>query len=128
MQSQTEDVIIMAHVETLRILLSVVHNPYSSDMVHYLPSLGIEQVAPAIIPPVAANKKRGRGVRGLYLITMHEETSLAEILLMLGWCGIMQFLSLPMNEVQLYSTPWCSFSLLHSCCSMFLLALLFELR
>lgn len=59
MESQTEDIIIVAHVETLSILLSVVHNPYSSDMVHYLPSLGVEQVAPAIVPPVAANKWRG---------------------------------------------------------------------
>lgn len=66
MQSQTEDVIIMAHVETLRILLSVVHNPYSSNMVHYLPSLGIEQVAPAIIPPVAANKKGVGGEGALF--------------------------------------------------------------
>ncbi len=56
--SQTEDVIIMTHVETLGILLSVVHNPNGSHMIDYLPSLGVEQVAPAIITPVAANKQK----------------------------------------------------------------------
>lgn len=55
--SQTEDVIIMAHVETLGILLPVVHNPNGSYMVDDLPGLGVEQVASAIITPVAANKK-----------------------------------------------------------------------
>lgn len=57
MDSQAEDVIIMAHVETLGILLSVVHNPNSGYMVDYLTGLGVEQVAPAIITPVAAKKK-----------------------------------------------------------------------
>lgn len=57
MYSQTEDVIIVTHVETLGILLSVVHNPNGSHMVDYLPGLGVEQVASAIITPVAANKK-----------------------------------------------------------------------
>lgn len=47
----------MTHVETLGILLSVVHNPNGSHMVDYLPGLGVEQVASAIITPVAANKK-----------------------------------------------------------------------
>ena len=56
MDSQTEDVIIMTHVETLGILLSVVHNSNSSYMVDYLPGLGVEQVAPAIVASVAANK------------------------------------------------------------------------
>lgn len=55
MDGQTEDVIIMAHVETLGILLSVVHNPNGGYMVDYLTGLGVEQVAPAIITPVAAN-------------------------------------------------------------------------
>lgn len=57
MDSQTQNVIIMPHIETLGILLSVVHNPDSSYMVDYLPSLGVEQVAPAIVAPVAAKKK-----------------------------------------------------------------------
>lgn len=52
----------MAHVETLGILLSVVHNPNGSYMVDYLPGLGVEQVAPAIITPVAANNKRGKSI------------------------------------------------------------------
>ena len=56
--SQTQDVIVMAHVETLGILLSVVHDPDGSYMVDYLPGLGVEQVAPAIITPVAAKVKR----------------------------------------------------------------------
>lgn len=56
--SQTEDVIIMAHVETLGILLSVVHNPNGSYMVDYLPSLGVEQITPAIIAPVTATKRK----------------------------------------------------------------------
>lgn len=45
----------MTHVETLRILLPVVYNPYCGYMVDDLPSLGVEQVAPAIVAPVAAN-------------------------------------------------------------------------
>lgn len=57
MDSQTEDVIIMAHVETLGILLSVVHNPNSGYMVDYLAGLGVEQIAPAIVTPVAAKKQ-----------------------------------------------------------------------
>lgn len=57
MDSQTEDVVIMAHVEALGVLLSVIYDPYGSHVVHYLTGLGIEQVAPAIITPVAANKK-----------------------------------------------------------------------
>lgn len=48
----------MTHVETLGILLSVVHHPNGSYMVDYLSSLGVEQVAPAIITPVAAKKQR----------------------------------------------------------------------
>lgn len=58
MDSQTQDVIIMPHIETLGILLSVVNNPNGSYMVDYLPSLGVEQVTPAIVAPVAANKRK----------------------------------------------------------------------
>lgn len=58
MDSQTEDVIIMAHVEALGVLLSVVYDPYGSHVVHYLTGLGIEQVAPAIITPVATKEKK----------------------------------------------------------------------
>lgn len=54
--SQAKDVVIVAHVESLSILLSVVHNPNGSHVVHYLPSLSVEQVAPAIVAPVAASK------------------------------------------------------------------------
>lgn len=57
MDSQTEDVIIMPHIETLGILLSVIHNPNGSYMVDYLPCLGVEQVTPAVVAPVAANKR-----------------------------------------------------------------------
>lgn len=55
MDGQTEDVVIMAHVETLGVLLSVVYNPNGSYMVDYLTSLGVKEVAPAVITPVAAN-------------------------------------------------------------------------
>lgn len=58
MDSQAEDVIIVTHVEALCVLLSVVHNPDGSHVVHNLTSLGVEQVAPAIITPVAANRKK----------------------------------------------------------------------
>lgn len=61
MNSQAEDVIIVAHVESLGILLSVVHNPNGSHVVNYLPGLSVEQVAPAIVAPVAATK-RGTGL------------------------------------------------------------------
>lgn len=57
MDSQTEDVIIMAHVESLGILLSVVHDPNGSYMVDYLTRLSVEQIAPAIITPIAATKQ-----------------------------------------------------------------------
>lgn len=56
MDSQTEDVVIVAHVEALSVLLPVVHHPDGSHVVHDLTGLGIEQVAPAIITPVAADK------------------------------------------------------------------------
>lgn len=46
----------MAHVESLSILLSVVHNPHCSYMVDNLPCLGVEQVASAIVAPVAAKE------------------------------------------------------------------------
>ena len=52
----------MAHVETLGILLSVVHDPNGSYMVDYLPGLGVEQVASAIITPVAANKNKKKTI------------------------------------------------------------------
>lgn len=55
----------MAHVETLCILLSVVHNPNGGYVVDYLPSLGVEQVAPAIITPVSAKKKKKHNTKGL---------------------------------------------------------------
>lgn len=58
MDRQTEDVIIMARVETLGILLSVVHNSDSGYMVDYLAGLGVEQVAPAVVTPVAAKKTK----------------------------------------------------------------------
>lgn len=58
MDSQTEDVIVMAHVEALGVLLSVVHDPYGSHVVHDLTRLGVEQVAPAIITPVAAKQNK----------------------------------------------------------------------
>lgn len=58
MDRQTEDVIIMAHVESLGILLSVVHDPNGSYMVDYLTRLSVEQIAPAIITPVAATKEK----------------------------------------------------------------------
>lgn len=64
--SQTEDVIVMAHVESLGILLSVVHNPNGSYMVDYLTRLSVEQIAPAIITPVAATKEKRQLKRALY--------------------------------------------------------------
>ena len=60
--SQTEDVIIMTHVETLGILLSVVYNPNGSYMVDYLPGLGVEKITPAIIAPVTATKRKINGL------------------------------------------------------------------
>lgn len=56
MDGQAEDVIIVAHVEPLGILLSVVHDPDGSHVVDYLPGLGVEQVAPAVVASVAANQ------------------------------------------------------------------------
>lgn len=58
MDGQTEDVVIMAHVETLGVLLSVVYNPNGSYVVNYLTSLGVKEVAPAIITSVAAIEKK----------------------------------------------------------------------
>lgn len=55
--SQTKDIIIMAHVESLGVLLPVVHNSNGSYMVDYLPCLGVEQVASAVVAPVTAMYK-----------------------------------------------------------------------
>lgn len=57
MDGEAEDVVIVAHVESLGILLSVVHNPNGSHVVDNLPRLSVEQVAPAIVAPVAATKQ-----------------------------------------------------------------------
>lgn len=57
MDSQAKDVVIVAHVEALGILLSVVHDPNGSHVVDDLPGLSVEQVAPAIVAPVAANQR-----------------------------------------------------------------------
>lgn len=76
MDRQTEDVIVMAHVEALGVLLSVVYDPYGSHVVHDLPGLGVEQVAPAIITPVAAKRKAananrlGTAARGTFRFTI----------------------------------------------------------
>lgn len=53
---QAEDVVIVAHVETLGVLLSVVHDADSSDVVNDLTRLSVEQIAPAVVAPVAAHK------------------------------------------------------------------------
>lgn len=58
--SQAKDVIIVAHVEPLGVLLSVVHDPNGSHVVDDLPGLSVEQVAPAIVAPVAATKRHSR--------------------------------------------------------------------
>lgn len=47
----------MAHVEALSVLLPVVHDSNGGHVVHDLTRLRIEQVAPAIVTPVAASKK-----------------------------------------------------------------------
>lgn len=57
MDCQAKDVIIVAHVESLGILLPVVHNPNGSHVVDYLPGLSVEQVAPAIVASVAETKR-----------------------------------------------------------------------
>lgn len=70
MDSQTEYVIIVAHVKTLGILLSIVHHSNRGYMVNYLPGLGIKQVTPTIIAPVAANRsyKRQTAIKGSLLL------------------------------------------------------------
>lgn len=117
MDRQAEDVIVMARVEALGVLLAVVYDPYGSHVVHYLAGLGVEQVAPAIITPVAAKRKAANANR---------PGTAARSGLPFQNPGL--FFSLPMNEVQLDSAPWRSLSLLHGCCPMLLFALLFELR
>lgn len=112
MDSQTEDIIIVAHVETLGILLPIIHNANRSYVVDYLPRLGVEQITSAIVAPVAASTR--------YMSSIL--TLLSEIL------SVMTLLRLPMNEVKLYSTPRCSLFLFHGSGSVFLFALLFELR
>lgn len=63
MDSQTQDVVIMAHVKALSVLLPVVHNPDGGHVVHDLARLGIEQVASAIVTPVAASTKATKAQR-----------------------------------------------------------------
>lgn len=117
MDSQTEDVIIMAHVETLGILLSVVHHPNGSYMVDYLTSLGVEQVAPAIITPVAAKQPKNTPCN------CFAQKDKNKVLVLKCFS-----VNVPMNEVQLHPTSWCSLSLFHGRCSMLLFTLLFKLR
>lgn len=70
MDSQAEDVIVMAHVEALGVLLSVVHDPYGSHVVHDLTRLGVEQVAPAIITSVAAKQTTTKSANAYSLGTV----------------------------------------------------------
>lgn len=64
----------MAHVEALGVLLSVVHDPYGSHVVHDLTRLGVEQVAPAIITPVAAKQKQKKRQMQTVSEQLHDKT------------------------------------------------------
>lgn len=58
MDAEAEDVVVVAEVEALRVLLPVVDNGHSSDVINHLSCLCVEQVVPAVIAPVpAANTK-----------------------------------------------------------------------
>lgn len=122
MDSQAEDVIIVAHVESLGILLSVVHNPNGSHVVDYLPGLSVEQVAPAIVAPVAATK-HSIGLWYERLSGGKRATARTAVRILLCFTVV-----LPMNEVQPQAAPRCSLALLHGRCTILFLALFFELR
>lgn len=55
---QTEDVVIVAHVKPLRVLLPVVNDSHGSCVIDDLSSLGVEQVAPAVVASVAVKRTR----------------------------------------------------------------------
>ena len=57
MNTQTKDVIRVCIVKSLLMMFTIVHNPQSSHMVHYLPTLSVEQIVPAIISSVAEEKR-----------------------------------------------------------------------
>lgn len=70
MDGQTEDVIVVAQVEALCVLLSVIHHPHSSNMVHNLPGLSVKQVTPAVIASVTEMQSDRRH----YETTMSQST------------------------------------------------------
>lgn len=67
MDGQAEDVVVVAQVEPLRVLQTVVDDGDSSHVVHHLPRLGVEQVVPAVKAPIPEDQEttpmRG-GARG----------------------------------------------------------------
>lgn len=48
----------MTKVKALTMLLSVIDHGYSSYVIHHLPSLRVEQIIPAVAPPVTVYKSK----------------------------------------------------------------------
>lgn len=59
MNSQTDNVIVMAKVESLHILLTIIHYSYCCNMVNNFSILSVKQIIPAIIAPVTEEVKKG---------------------------------------------------------------------
>ena len=71
---QAEDVVVVAHVEALRVLLPVVHHPHGGHVVHNLPRLGVEQVAAAVIAPVAEHPSHTHIQSRVYRVHMDQDS------------------------------------------------------
>lgn len=68
MCGETEDVIVMTEVKALTVLLSVIDHGYSSDVIHHLPSLRVEQIIPAVAPPITEYKSKNEREREIKVI------------------------------------------------------------
>jgi len=55
--TQTKDVICVRIVKPLLVMLTIVHNAYSSHMVHNLTTLRVKEIVPTVVPTVADEKK-----------------------------------------------------------------------
>lgn len=53
MDTQTKNIICVGIVESLLVLLAIIHNPKGSYMVDNLSTLSVEKIVPTIVPSVA---------------------------------------------------------------------------
>ena len=65
---ETEDVVIVAQIEALRVLLPVVDDGHRRHVIHNLGCLRVKQIIPAVIAPIPAQRHGGGTARrGCYI-------------------------------------------------------------